>query len=74
MLEVWEDFTPEPIDFTDAGDHVVVDARWHGRGRASGVEVGELATQVFTFRDGKAVRLESFTDRARALEAAGVPQ
>ena len=70
-LEVWEEFRPEPVEFIDAGDHVVVDVRWRGRGRASAVEVDEKVTQVFTFRGGKIVRAETFTDRGQALQAAG---
>jgi ketosteroid isomerase-like protein len=71
-LEVWEQFGPESIEIIDAGDHVVVHARWRGRGRASNIEIDDYVTQVFTFRGGKVVRAESFTDRARALEAAGL--
>jgi ketosteroid isomerase-like protein len=71
-LEVWEEFWPEPAEFIDAGDHVIVDVRWRGRGRASAIEVDEKVTQVFTFRAGKITRAETFTDKRRALEAAGM--
>jgi ketosteroid isomerase-like protein len=44
-----------------------------GRGKASGLELeGELYHRVTTFRDGKMVRIEYFTDWAGALEAAGL--
>jgi ketosteroid isomerase-like protein len=72
MQEAWEYFHPEPIDFLDAGEHVVVDSRWKGRGRASGVEVERKTTQVWTLRQGKVVRFETFTERALALEAVGL--
>ena len=71
---VWEEFWPEPIESTEAGDYVVVDVRWHGRGRASSIEVDRRTIQVWTFRNGRVVRSETFMDRARALEAAGLPK
>jgi hypothetical protein len=33
MLEAWEHFRPEPIEFLDSGEHVVVDV--HSRSRFS---------------------------------------
>ena len=74
MLEAWEDFRPEPIEFLDAGDHVIVDVRSRARGRASGVEVERMTTQVWTLRQGKVVRFETFTERPLALEAAGLSE
>jgi ketosteroid isomerase-like protein len=41
------------------------------RGKASGAKVVWSYWVVFTLRDGKAVRIEWFGDRAEALEAAG---
>jgi ketosteroid isomerase-like protein len=37
------------------------------------VEVTGEYTFVFTFRDGKLVRWQMFTDEAEALEVAGAP-
>jgi ketosteroid isomerase-like protein len=73
-IDAWEDFWPELIEFTDAGDCVVVDVRWHGRGRASSIEVDRRTTQIWTFRAGRVVRMETFMDRALALQAAGLQQ
>jgi ketosteroid isomerase-like protein len=40
----------------------------------SSIEVDRRTTQVWTFRDGRVVRMETFMDRALALEAAGLPK
>ena len=72
MRDAWEDFRLEPVEFIDAGDRVVVDVLSRARGRTSGVEVERKTTQVWTFRQDKVVRFETFTERARALEAAGL--
>jgi ketosteroid isomerase-like protein len=61
----------EPID---AGDHVVQPILFRGRGRGSGIEVENRFFQVFTIKDGLAVRWEEFTDRSEALEAAGLSE
>ena len=42
------------------------------QGRASGAGVRWDLWQVATYRDGRLLRLEWFTDRAEALEAAGL--
>jgi hypothetical protein len=46
----------------------------HGRLHASGMEVGSPHAQLWTFRDGRAVRMEWSQDRERALEAAGLAE
>ena len=60
--------SPEPDDFLEIGDHVVVLARYLGRGRGSGVEIHQEGAHVFELRDGMVMRLEIFATRARALE------
>jgi ketosteroid isomerase-like protein len=57
-----------------AGSHVVVAVRISGRGKRSGVEI-EIDMplwQVWTLRDGKAVRWRIFRSKQEALEAAGL--
>ena len=57
-------------EFIDAGDRVLVTAYHRGRGRGSGAEVDTRFYEVYTLRDGKVVRVDEFTDREAALEAA----
>ena len=61
-------------EFIDAGDRVLVTAYHRGRGRGSGVEVDTRFYELYTLRDGKVVRVDEFTDRPEALEAAGLSE
>jgi uncharacterized protein len=72
FLSPWELWRCEAEEYIDAGDHVVVFTRYRGTGKESGVEVDTSGAHVWTMREGKAVRLEVFSDRRRALEAAGL--
>jgi ketosteroid isomerase-like protein len=70
----WEDFEVTAEEFLDAGDRVVVTARHRGRGRESGVLIDAHFYEVYTLRDGRIVRADEFTERAEALEAAGLSE
>jgi len=71
-LEDFEEYSYEPQEIVDCGDDVLVIAREEGQGAASGVPVTAESYQLFTIRDGKVLRFRSFSDRASALEAAGL--
>jgi uncharacterized protein len=71
-LSAWKWFRIEPEGFIDAGESVVVLARYHARPRHGGPEIEDQATEVWTLRDGKVVRFRSYRDRAEGLEAAGL--
>ena len=68
----WDDLSTVPEELIDAGDRVFVAVRFSGRGRASGIEVDALVYEVYTLRAGKVVRMDEFTERSQALEAAGL--
>jgi ketosteroid isomerase-like protein len=71
--ETFEELRLEPQEFVDAGEHVATRLRHYGRGKGSGVEINEeLYHQVATFRAGRIVRLEYFSEWSDALEAAGL--
>ena len=55
-----------------SGDRVLVLSRQTARGKQSGVPVEHELGELFTLRDGKIVRYESYWNRAEALEAAGL--
>jgi ketosteroid isomerase-like protein len=59
-------------EIIDAGDQVVVVAHHQGRGRVSGVEVDTRFYEVYTLREGKVLRVDEYTEREEALEAAGL--
>jgi uncharacterized protein len=66
-LSGWEHWRAEADEYLEFGDHVVVLATYHGRGRGSGVEIRQEGAHVYELRDGKVVRLEIFATRAKAL-------
>ena len=66
-LSGWEYWRAEADEFLEFGDHVVVLATYHGRGKGSGVEIHQLGAHVFKLRDGKVVRLEIFASREKAI-------
>jgi 2-(1,2-epoxy-1,2-dihydrophenyl)acetyl-CoA isomerase len=68
----WEDVEATAEEFIDAGNRVIVTAHFRGRGRGSGAEVEARFYEVYTLRDSKVVRVDEFTDRSEALEAAGL--
>jgi uncharacterized protein len=71
-LAPWARFEWIPRDFIESGDHVVVTVRQRGVGKASGIEIDQTRSQVWTFRDGKVIRFRSFLKRQEALEAVGL--
>jgi ketosteroid isomerase-like protein len=74
FLSTYEGVTAAAEQIIDAGDRVVVIARWRGRGKASGIELAERAGSVWTISDGKVTRVENYRDPADALEAAGLSE
>ena len=71
-LEPWEDFHLE-WEIEEAGQEralAIIDM--HGRGRESGVPAEMRFFQLWTFRDGRAVRMEMFSELDEARRAAGV--
>jgi ketosteroid isomerase-like protein len=66
--DAFDDFAVELLEVEALGGHVVVSMRQRGRGKASGAEVDDRITHVWTIRDGRATRLQSFADRDDAIQ------
>ena len=58
----------------DLGDRLVAFGTVRARGRESGVEMTTPTAMVATFRDGKMVRAEDFSERSEALKAVGLAE
>jgi ketosteroid isomerase-like protein len=74
--DAFDDFAVELLDVEEVAGHVVVSMRQGGRGKASGAEVYNRFTHVWTLRDGRAIRLQSFANRddaVRYAERSGPP-
>ena len=79
VLAVYEEnvdgLRAEPLEFIEAGDHVVVPFRLHGTAKGSDESVEFNLVHVWTFADDSevlATRLEVYESREEALEAAGL--
>jgi ketosteroid isomerase-like protein len=74
VRDTYEDFSIRVERFIDAGDDVVVLARYTASGRGSGVQLEGEHGYVWTVRDGQAVRFRWFSSHAEALAAAGLSE
>ena len=68
----WAEGTCEPQRFIVAGERIVVLAHVHVRLNGRTEWIDGTVTDVFTFRNGKAVQYCSFVDGQAAMEFAGV--
>ena len=74
-MRMWGDVAFEPVEFTEAGDDVVVAViAMRGHGRGSDAPFDAVGAFVYEVRDGRIVRDRAFTSRSQALEAAGLEE
>jgi hypothetical protein len=73
-LDAFEDIRWDPDEVLDFGDKLLVTTQQRGHGSGSGVGVSEPVFQLFTLRRGLVLRQEDFSDRSKALEAAGLSE
>ena len=75
MDEIWEESRFDPKEITDLiEDRVLVVAHTSGRARGTGIQMSQDLTHVWTLREGKAIRLNTYSTRADALEAVGLSE
>jgi ketosteroid isomerase-like protein len=72
FLEPWETIRIEVEEMRERAGRVVAFVRFHATGSGSGVELNVPFVHLITIRDGLATRFDAYTDRAEALEAAGL--
>ncbi len=68
----WEEYRSEVEEYRELEDGVLVLTYASGRGKASGVPIGERRANRFRLRDGKVTSLVVYWDRERALADAGL--
>lgn len=71
-LEGFDEYRFEAEQFVDCGNDVLVVAREHGRGIASGATVSSRIWAVLTIRNGKLLRYREFYDERAARQGAGL--
>jgi ketosteroid isomerase-like protein len=70
----WDDWELELDALLDAGDKVVALVRQRGKSKSSGMPVEMSFAMVWTLRDGRQTRMDMYSDRAEAFEAAGLSE
>jgi ketosteroid isomerase-like protein len=72
--EAWEEHQSKIKEIRELpGDEVLLSSLEHFRGR-DGMELDAACWTIYTFREGRIIRLRPFWDRAQALEAAGLSE
>jgi ketosteroid isomerase-like protein len=72
VFQAWEEARFETERVFDQGNDVVALGRVRGLGRGAGIEVVRPHGEIWTFRDGRAVRMRWFNSHSETLEAAGL--
>ena len=62
MGNTWQQFEFQPNRVIDADEQVIVSGRMHGVLRASGEKIDVPFVHIWTIKNGKAHRVELFTD------------
>ena len=77
-LSTWEEYRAEAKEYRELDDErVLVLFHATGRGKTSGLELGELQVEgavLFQIHDGKVTRLVLYRDRDRALADLGLEE
>jgi uncharacterized protein len=68
----WEEFQSLPQEFRQVGDLILVLGDVRAIPKGGGREIRSPTAWIWEMRDGKALRLQAYTDPRRALEALGV--
>ena len=71
--EDWDGFAVHPNSFYDAGDVVVVEARYSGTHNETGKELDAQVCHVWTLKDGKVTKFQQYVDTAHLSEVMGAP-
>jgi ketosteroid isomerase-like protein len=67
----WDNFTVSPKEILDAGETIVGHGYYSGTYKKTGKQVRAQFAHLFTFRDGKIVKFQQYTDTAQFSQAVG---
>jgi ketosteroid isomerase-like protein len=70
--DAWDGWELEVEDYLDAGERVVAIINQRGRSKATGIPVDMRFAQVWTLREGQAIRMQMYASVDEALEAVGL--
>jgi uncharacterized protein len=68
----WQEFEAEPQEFRQVGDLILVLGSVRAVPKGGGSEIHLATGWIWEMRDGRALRLQAYTDPGRALEALGL--
>ncbi len=74
IFSAFPDFNATVLEIRVVADATISNVCFKGRGGESGVPFEDTIWQVARWRDGKAIWVKSYRDRAEALEAAGLSE
>jgi len=72
QMDAFERMWIEPLEYTEAGDRLLVHLRLGGIARHTGIRMEFEIFHVIEVRDHKIVRLEAYVTKSDALAAAGL--
>lgn len=67
----WDDFTVRPGEFHDAGPVVVVEARYTGTCKRTGLDLDAQVCHIWKISDGKVTSFQQFANTAQLLDVEG---
>jgi ketosteroid isomerase-like protein len=71
----YDDLRADVVEYLDADPWVLVDARWHGKGKGSGLRVDNRTVDACKVQDGKVVEyVVGYRDMTAALKAVGLEE
>jgi uncharacterized protein len=67
----WNGFAVHPRSFHDAGDSVIVEARYSGTYKATGRSMDAQVCHIWDVKDGKVSRFQQYLDTAKVQDVMG---
>ena len=67
----WDGFAVHPKSFHDAGDSVIVEARYSGMYKPTGKSMDTQVCHVWDIKDGKVTRFQQYVDTAKLQDVMG---